>query len=161
MRESSQAAHLTEIIYHQISAATGRKHDVVVRGMYFEPDSAKDLLQHFLVQEKMQSSGVVVLFADRHDIRSHACWMVCVCAQMLFLPDASARRYLAMPSTGVNLTAVCFCHAKPVERGMVSVCPVCLSIFCDPKLTCETCGTRIPGRTAARPAASVASSVKR
>lgn len=45
---------------------------------------------------------------------------------MGFLPDASARRNLVMPSAGgVDFRAACFCHRKVVDIGYV--CSVCLS----------------------------------
>jgi transcription initiation factor TFIIH subunit 3 len=45
---------------------------------------------------------------------------------MGFLPDASARRNLIMPSAGgVDFRAACFCHRKVVDIGFV--CSVCLS----------------------------------
>lgn len=45
---------------------------------------------------------------------------------MGFLPDATARRSLVMPSAGgVDFRAACFCHRKVVDIGFV--CSVCLS----------------------------------
>lgn len=45
---------------------------------------------------------------------------------MGFLPDATARRVLVMPSAGgVDFRAACFCHRKVVDVGFV--CSVCLS----------------------------------
>lgn len=45
---------------------------------------------------------------------------------MGFLPDASARKSLIMPSAGgVDFRAACFCHRKVVDIGYV--CSVCLS----------------------------------
>jgi transcription initiation factor TFIIH subunit 3 len=45
---------------------------------------------------------------------------------MGFLPDATARRNLVMPSAGgVDFRAACFCHRKVVDIGYV--CSVCLS----------------------------------
>ena len=45
---------------------------------------------------------------------------------MGFLPDATARRVLIMPSAGgVDFRAACFCHRKVVDVGFV--CSVCLS----------------------------------
>jgi transcription initiation factor TFIIH subunit 3 len=45
---------------------------------------------------------------------------------MGFLPDATARRSLVMPSAGgVDFRAACFCHRKVVDIGYV--CSVCLS----------------------------------
>ncbi|KAF2189722.1 RNA polymerase II transcription factor-like protein B subunit 4 [Zopfia rhizophila CBS 207.26] len=62
---------------------------------------------------------------------------------MGFLPDATARRSLVMPSAGgVDFRAACFCHRKVVDIGYV--CSVCLSIFCTPNLPdnlCLTCGS--------------------
>ena len=45
---------------------------------------------------------------------------------MAFLPDATARASLVVPSTGgVDFRAACFCHRKVVDIGFV--CSVCLS----------------------------------
>lgn len=45
---------------------------------------------------------------------------------MAFLPDATARAHLIMPSAGgVDFRAACFCHRKVVDIGYV--CSVCLS----------------------------------
>ncbi|ORY06644.1 TFIIH subunit Tfb4/p34 [Clohesyomyces aquaticus] len=69
---------------------------------------------------------------------------------MAFLPDATARRSLVMPSAGgVDFRAACFCHRKVVDIGFV--CSVCLSIFCTPELPsnlCLTCGSYLSLRSA-------------
>ncbi|KAF2018899.1 RNA polymerase II transcription factor-like protein B subunit 4 [Aaosphaeria arxii CBS 175.79] len=69
---------------------------------------------------------------------------------MGFLPDATARRSLIMPSAGgVDFRAACFCHRKVVDIGYV--CSVCLSIFCEPSLPdnlCMTCGSYLSLRSA-------------
>ncbi|KAF2798352.1 transcription factor Tfb4 [Melanomma pulvis-pyrius CBS 109.77] len=69
---------------------------------------------------------------------------------MGFLPDATARRSLVMPSAGgVDFRAACFCHRKVVDIGFV--CSVCLSIFCEPNLPdnlCLTCGSYLSLRAA-------------
>lgn len=45
---------------------------------------------------------------------------------MAFLPDATARTSLSMPSAGgVDFRAACFCHSKVVDIGFV--CSICLS----------------------------------
>lgn len=45
---------------------------------------------------------------------------------MAFLPDATARKSMVMPSAGgVDFRAACFCHRKVVDIGYV--CSVCLS----------------------------------
>jgi transcription initiation factor TFIIH subunit 3 len=45
---------------------------------------------------------------------------------MAFLPDATARNSLVIPSAGgVDFRAACFCHRKVVDIGYV--CSVCLS----------------------------------
>lgn len=45
---------------------------------------------------------------------------------MAFLPDATARTSLTMPSAGgVDFRAACFCHSKVVDIGYV--CSICLS----------------------------------
>ncbi|KAF2808496.1 transcription factor Tfb4 [Mytilinidion resinicola] len=62
---------------------------------------------------------------------------------MAFLPDATARKSLVLPSAGsVDFRAACFCHRNVVDIGFV--CSVCLSIFCSPNLqdsTCLTCSS--------------------
>ncbi|OCK83256.1 transcription factor Tfb4 [Lepidopterella palustris CBS 459.81] len=64
---------------------------------------------------------------------------------MGFLPDATARRALVLPSAGsVDFRAACFCHRKVVDIGYV--CSVCLSIFCIPSLPdskCLTCDSHL------------------
>ncbi|KAF2761903.1 transcription factor Tfb4 [Pseudovirgaria hyperparasitica] len=63
---------------------------------------------------------------------------------MSFLPDATARDFLVLPSGGaVDFRAACFCHEKIVELGWV--CSVCLSIFCGPPEhnQCLTCGNQL------------------
>lgn len=48
---------------------------------------------------------------------------------MAFLPDATARASLVIPSAGgVDFRAACFCHRKVVDVGYV--CSVCLSSGC-------------------------------
>ncbi|KAJ4367302.1 RNA polymerase II transcription factor B subunit 4 [Neocucurbitaria cava] len=69
---------------------------------------------------------------------------------MAFLPDATARTSLVVPSAGgVDFRAACFCHRKVVDIGFV--CSVCLSIFCEPNLPdnlCLTCGSYLSLRSA-------------
>ena len=56
-----------------------------------------------------------------------------------FLPHPRLRPFLsAPPSGGVDLRASCFCHWRPVDVG--HVCSVCLSIFCEARPACDTCG---------------------
>ncbi|KAF2002903.1 transcription factor Tfb4 [Amniculicola lignicola CBS 123094] len=69
---------------------------------------------------------------------------------MAFLPDATSRRSLVMPTAGgVDFRAACFCHRNVVDIGYV--CSVCLSIFCSPTLQdnlCLTCGSYLSLRSA-------------
>ncbi|KAH7414065.1 TFIIH subunit Tfb4/p34 [Phaeosphaeria sp. MPI-PUGE-AT-0046c] len=69
---------------------------------------------------------------------------------MAFLPDATARNSLVIPSAGgVDFRAACFCHRKVVDIGFV--CSVCLSIFCTSSLPdnlCLTCGSYLSLRSA-------------
>lgn len=69
---------------------------------------------------------------------------------MAFLPDATARTSLVVPSAGgVDFRAACFCHRRVVDIGFV--CSVCLSIFCSPDLPdnlCLTCGSYLSLRSA-------------
>ncbi|KAH8727487.1 TFIIH subunit Tfb4/p34 [Phaeosphaeriaceae sp. PMI808] len=69
---------------------------------------------------------------------------------MAFLPDATARNSLVIPSAGgVDFRAACFCHRKVVDVGYV--CSVCLSIFCNsglPDNLCLTCGSYLSLRSA-------------
>ncbi|CAI6249161.1 unnamed protein product [Periconia digitata] len=69
---------------------------------------------------------------------------------MAFLPDATARTHLVMPSAGgVDFRAACFCHRKVVDIGYV--CSVCLSIFCTSQIQgnlCQTCGSYLSLRSA-------------
>jgi hypothetical protein len=55
------------------------------------------------------------------------------------LPHPRLRPFLSAPATeGVDLRASCFCHWRPVDVG--HVCSVCLSIFCEARGVCDTCG---------------------
>lgn len=84
---------------------------------------------------------------------------------MAFLPDATARASLVLPSAGgVDFRAACFCHRNVVDIGYV--CSVCLSsryyhvtflhsliaiVFCNPTLPdnlCLTCGSYLSLRAA-------------
>lgn len=63
-----------------------------------------------------------------------------------YLPDATARENLIMPSgegAGVDFRAACFCHKRIVEVGFV--CSICLSIFCEPLADgqCLLCGSHL------------------
>jgi len=61
-----------------------------------------------------------------------------------FLPHPRMRAFLsAPPADGVDLRASCFCHWRPVDVG--HVCSVCLSIFCEPRPACDTCGVLFAG----------------
>mmetsp|Transcript_49179 Transcript_49179/g.96412 ORF Transcript_49179/g.96412 Transcript_49179/m.96412 type:complete len:294 (+) Transcript_49179:73-954(+) len=62
---------------------------------------------------------------------------------VVFLSGSSTRGMLVLPTqTTVDYRATCFCHKKVVDKG--HVCPVCLSIFCLPKLECSSCKVRFP-----------------
>ncbi|KAF2120598.1 RNA polymerase II transcription factor-like protein B subunit 4 [Lophiotrema nucula] len=82
---------------------------------------------------------------------------------MAFLPDATARRSLVMPSAGgVDFRAACFCHRKVVDVGYV--CSICLSIFCEPNLPdnlCLTCGSYLSLRNAITPAPALIAKKKK
>mmetsp|Transcript_8198 Transcript_8198/g.20720 ORF Transcript_8198/g.20720 Transcript_8198/m.20720 type:complete len:312 (+) Transcript_8198:269-1204(+) len=53
--------------------------------------------------------------------------------------DQYSRRFLQLPNQrGVDFRASCFCHKRPVDTGFV--CSVCLSIFCEDRVLCPTCG---------------------
>ncbi|CEP00800.1 General transcription and DNA repair factor IIH subunit TFB4 [Plasmodiophora brassicae] len=61
----------------------------------------------------------------------------------LFLPGAFDRTVLAMPhQSQIDYRATCFCHRTVQNTGYT--CPVCLSVFCKPELSCPTCRTRFP-----------------
>ncbi|KAF8608776.1 transcription factor Tfb4 [Ceratobasidium sp. AG-I] len=65
------------------------------------------------------------------------------CLTMCFLPSASLRKVVELPSQGkVDFRASCFCHKEVVDMGYV--CSVCLSIFCKPVVVCATCKTKFP-----------------
>ncbi|CAE6471812.1 unnamed protein product [Rhizoctonia solani] len=62
---------------------------------------------------------------------------------MCFLPSASLRNIIELPSQGkVDFRASCFCHKEVVDIGYV--CSVCLSIFCKPVVVCATCKIKFP-----------------
>mmetsp|Transcript_36879 Transcript_36879/g.59239 ORF Transcript_36879/g.59239 Transcript_36879/m.59239 type:complete len:336 (+) Transcript_36879:405-1412(+) len=53
--------------------------------------------------------------------------------------DCYSRKFLKLPNQrGVDFRASCFCHKRPVDTGWV--CSVCLSIFCQDRSGCPTCG---------------------
>jgi len=53
--------------------------------------------------------------------------------------DMRSRAHLKLPAArGVDFRASCFCHKRPVSVGYV--CSVCLSIFCERRSACDTCG---------------------
>ena len=53
--------------------------------------------------------------------------------------DLRSRKFLKLPAArGVDFRASCFCHKRPVSVGFV--CSVCLSIFCERRGACDTCG---------------------
>lgn len=53
--------------------------------------------------------------------------------------DLHSRKFLKLPATrGVDFRASCFCHKRPIACGYV--CSVCLSVFCETRDECDTCG---------------------
>ena len=49
------------------------------------------------------------------------------------------------------MTAICFCHRRPITRGFV--CSVCLTVLCEFRALCPTCGSRFTLDTDALPVA--------
>ena len=59
----------------------------------------------------------------------------------VFLPSKDCRKQLNIPlQNQVDFRASCFCHRNTINTGYV--CSVCLSIFCEFKAICTTCGTK-------------------
>lgn len=59
----------------------------------------------------------------------------------IYLPDPSLRKLLKLPSQdSVDFRAMCFCHREVISTAYV--CPVCLSLFCEFRPICSTCGIR-------------------
>ncbi|KAI9914842.1 hypothetical protein PsorP6_008492 [Peronosclerospora sorghi] len=59
----------------------------------------------------------------------------------IYLPDTSMRKLLKLPSQdSVDFRAMCFCHREVISTAFV--CPVCLSLFCEFRPICSTCGIR-------------------
>jgi transcription initiation factor TFIIH subunit 3 len=57
----------------------------------------------------------------------------------VFLPDQNLRKMLSIRGDDtIDFTASCFCHKKKIS--VAYVCPVCLSIYCDDRAECLTCG---------------------
>jgi transcription initiation factor TFIIH subunit 3 len=72
----------------------------------------------FLQQASDATGGVYVKLEEPRGLLQYL--------MMGFLPDATARRSLVLPSVGeVDFRAACFCHRKVVDVGYV--CSVCLS----------------------------------
>ncbi|PSN73186.1 RNA polymerase II transcription factor-like protein B subunit 4 [Corynespora cassiicola Philippines] len=96
-----------------------------------------------LLQQASDATGGVYMKPDRPE-------GLLQYLMMAFLPDATARRSLVMPSAaGVDFRAACFCHRRVVDIGYV--CSVCLSIFCSANLPdnlCLTCGSYLSLRSA-------------
>jgi transcription initiation factor TFIIH subunit 3 len=96
-----------------------------------------------LLQQASDATGGVYMKPDRPE-------GLLQYLMMAFLPDATARASLVIPSAGgVDFRAACFCHRKVVDIGFV--CSVCLSIFCNPNLPdnlCLTCGSYLSLRSA-------------
>eukprot|EP00736_Rhodelphis_marinus_P003459 Rmarinus@m.28124 len=65
------------------------------------------------------------------------------CLLCMFGADRPVREHFGPTvSPTVDNKASCFCHQKPVDRGLV--CCVCLSVFCTFRPVCQTCGTKFP-----------------
>lgn len=59
----------------------------------------------------------------------------------IYLPDRSTRALLKLPTQdSVDFRAMCFCHREVISTAFV--CPVCLSLFCEFRPICSTCGIR-------------------
>ncbi|KAK1945205.1 General transcription factor IIH subunit 3 [Phytophthora citrophthora] len=59
----------------------------------------------------------------------------------IYLPNPSMRKLLKLPSQdSVDFRAMCFCHREVISTAYV--CPVCLSLFCEFRPICSTCGIR-------------------
>jgi transcription initiation factor TFIIH subunit 3 len=59
----------------------------------------------------------------------------------IYLPEPSMRKLLKLPTQdSVDFRAMCFCHQKVISTAFV--CPVCLSLYCEFKPICSTCGIR-------------------
>jgi transcription initiation factor TFIIH subunit 3 len=89
-----------------------------------------------LLQQASDATGGVYMKPDRPE-------GLLQYLMMAFLPDATARSSLVIPSAGgVDFRAACFCHRKVVDIGFV--CSVCLSSRapqhprCDSRLTCHS-----------------------
>lgn len=62
----------------------------------------------------------------------------------IFSADTHSRKFLQLPNQrGIDFHASCFCHKRQVDAGFV--CSVCLSIFCDERMHCPTCGADFTG----------------
>jgi len=62
----------------------------------------------------------------------------------VFAVDVASRASLrTAPPPSVDFRASCFCHKRPIDTGYV--CSVCLSIFCEERATCGTCGSELAG----------------
>jgi transcription initiation factor TFIIH subunit 3 len=56
-----------------------------------------------------------------------------------YITDTYSRAFVPLPRLfEVDYRASCFCHKKVLDQGYV--CSVCLSIFCEAKDKCSTCG---------------------
>lgn len=59
----------------------------------------------------------------------------------IYLPEPSMRKLLKLPTQdSVDFRAMCFCHQRVISTAFV--CPVCLSLFCEFRPICSTCGIR-------------------
>eukprot|EP00163_Fabomonas_tropica_P003452 TRINITY_DN1294_c0_g1_i11.p1 TRINITY_DN1294_c0_g1~~TRINITY_DN1294_c0_g1_i11.p1 ORF type:complete len:202 (+),score=28.86 TRINITY_DN1294_c0_g1_i11:387-992(+) len=68
-------------------------------------------------------------------------------SQGLYCIEPNTRALMQLPKQeSIDLRATCFCHKKPVDSGYV--CSVCLSIFCDKRPECSTCGAEFPQKRA-------------
>ncbi|KAJ3246127.1 RNA polymerase II transcription factor B subunit 4 [Chytriomyces hyalinus] len=86
----------------------------------------------FLSQTAASTGGVFVQVSDLDNL-------VTVLLHS-FLPEPAIRNTLCLPGGGaVDFRASCFCHKRPCEIAFV--CSVCLSIFCQKRDVCMTCGS--------------------
>jgi transcription initiation factor TFIIH subunit 3 len=82
-----------------------------------------------LLQQASDATGGVYMKPDRPE-------GLLQYLMMAFLPDATARSSLVIPSAGgVDFRAACFCHRNVVDIGYV--CSVCLSSKLSPSRGCE------------------------
>ncbi|KJE91230.1 general transcription factor IIH [Capsaspora owczarzaki ATCC 30864] len=118
-------AHYVQLM-NTIFAA--QKLGVIIDALILTPDDSG-----FLQQAVDLTKGAYIKLQSNDDL---------VQTLMMFgLADRAARELLILPQpTVVDYRSACFCHRRIVDVGFV--CSVCLSIFCDQRGLCPTCGTR-------------------